>query len=204
MLASMVKHRGGRLDAATRRRQILDSALPVFARVGAAAAGTRQLAAAAGVSEPILYRHFGSKDALFAAVLADASSRLAAALERAMAGEPGVRARLLALAAALPPLIERHADDLRLLCGAAAARGDRMAARAVRHAFAAIGAVLVRGCRGGGLRPGIAPRTAAAFLLELGLGAALLRPAGALAVARAGYGRSAAAMLLAALLPARR
>src|SRR5262245_48099356 len=116
MLAGMVKHRGGRLDAATRRRRILEATLPVFARVGAAAAGTRQLAAAAGISEPILYRHFGSKDALFAAVLAEASARLAAALERAMAGAASVRARLLALAAALPPLIERHADDLRVLC----------------------------------------------------------------------------------------
>jgi len=200
----MVKHRGGRLDAATRRRRILDSALPVFARFGAAAAGTRQLAAAAGVSEPILYRHFRGKDALFAAVLAAAAARLAAALEQAMAGASSVRARLLALAAALPPLIERHADDLRLLCGAAAARGDRTTARAVQRAFARIGAVLVRGCRGGGLRAGVAPRAAAAFLLELGLGAALLRPAGALAVAHAGYGRSAAAMLLSALLPAPR
>src|SRR5262245_3895576 len=204
MLAPMVEHRGGRLDAATRRRRILDSTLPVFARVGAAAAGTRQLAAAAGVTEPILYRHFRSKDVLFAAVLAEAGARLAAALERAMAGAPAVRERLLALAAALPPLIERHADDLRVLCGAAAARGDRVAARAVRRAFARIGAVLGGGCRGGGLRPGVAPRDAAAFLLELGLGAALLRPARAPAVARRGYGRSAAAMLLAALLPARR
>ena len=54
-----------RLRAPHRRQAILDSALPLFARVGFHGVTTRQLAAAAGVSEPILYRHFPSKEALW-------------------------------------------------------------------------------------------------------------------------------------------
>lgn len=39
--------------------------MPLFARRGFDGVTTREIAAAAGVSEPILYRHFPSKEALF-------------------------------------------------------------------------------------------------------------------------------------------
>lgn len=58
-----------RLPAAKRREQLLDCALKLFARVGYARATTSQLAELAGVTEPIIYRHFENKKHLFVALI---------------------------------------------------------------------------------------------------------------------------------------
>lgn len=58
-----------RLPAAQRREQLLDSAAKLFAEHGYARATTSQLAKAAGVTEPIIYRHFKSKRDLFVALI---------------------------------------------------------------------------------------------------------------------------------------
>jgi AcrR family transcriptional regulator len=58
-----------RLPAAQRKEQLLDRAAELFARSGYARATTAQLAKAAGVTEPIIYRHFDSKRDLFVALI---------------------------------------------------------------------------------------------------------------------------------------
>lgn len=58
-----------RLPAAQRREQLLDCASTLFAEHGYARATTAQLARAAGVTEPIIYRHFKSKRDLFVALI---------------------------------------------------------------------------------------------------------------------------------------
>jgi AcrR family transcriptional regulator len=58
-----------RLPAAERREQLLDSAVGVFAERGYSGATTAMLAKAAGVTEPIIYRHFRSKKELFISVI---------------------------------------------------------------------------------------------------------------------------------------
>lgn len=57
-----------RLDSSTRRRAILDAALPLFARKGFAATTTREIAQAAGVSEALIFKHFPSKTSLYEAI----------------------------------------------------------------------------------------------------------------------------------------
>ena len=197
----MVKPSPRRLDASRRRQQILDQALAVFARFGCAGTGTRQLAAAAGVTEPILYRHFAGKDALFAAVLAMVAARLETALAAVLQPYGEVRDRLQALAAALPKLLADHEDELRVLCGAAASHADAAQAAAARRALSGIGAVLTRAFTGAGLRRGVGAETAAFFLLEVGLGSALLRPVGVRAVLRPGFGARVVDLMTTALLP---
>jgi TetR/AcrR family transcriptional regulator, transcriptional repressor of aconitase len=54
-----------RLSAKQRKAAIVQAALPLFARKGYAETTTKDLARAAGVSEPLLYRHFPSKEALY-------------------------------------------------------------------------------------------------------------------------------------------
>lgn len=54
-----------RLPAAERRTQLLDCAADLFAQRGYARSTTAELAKAAGVTEPIIYRHFKSKRDLF-------------------------------------------------------------------------------------------------------------------------------------------
>jgi TetR/AcrR family transcriptional regulator, transcriptional repressor of aconitase len=59
----------GRLDNDERRKAIVEAAVPLFARNGFAGTTTRELAAAAGVSEALLFRHFPSKQSLYREIL---------------------------------------------------------------------------------------------------------------------------------------
>jgi AcrR family transcriptional regulator len=59
----------GRLPAAKRREQLLDTAAKLFAQLGYAGATTSHIAREAGVTEPIIYRHFESKRDLFIALI---------------------------------------------------------------------------------------------------------------------------------------
>ena len=58
-----------RMDAASRRRQLLETAARCFAEQGYRGTSTSTLAHEAGVSEPVLYRHFATKRDLFIALL---------------------------------------------------------------------------------------------------------------------------------------
>lgn len=58
-----------RLEAEERRTQIMEAALAVFTEKGLAAARTREIAARAGISEALIYRHFKSKDDLYQAAV---------------------------------------------------------------------------------------------------------------------------------------
>src|SRR5438445_12861525 len=57
-----------RLSAEERREAIVTAALPLFARKGFANTTTRELADAAGVSEALIYKHFPSKESLYAEI----------------------------------------------------------------------------------------------------------------------------------------
>lgn len=62
----------GRID---KRQAILDAAFTVFARDGYHQAGVDAIAAAAGVAKHTIYNHFGDKETLFRAVVADLSEQ---------------------------------------------------------------------------------------------------------------------------------
>lgn len=74
-----------RLPAAERRQAIVDAALPVFAGGSYSGATTAEIARAAGISEPILYRHFASKRELYFACLENAWDSLRSALDAKVA-----------------------------------------------------------------------------------------------------------------------
>jgi AcrR family transcriptional regulator len=61
--------RARRLPAEQRRRQILEAAVAVFAERGFAGTGTADIAAAAGIGEPTIYRYFANKQDLYLAAL---------------------------------------------------------------------------------------------------------------------------------------
>ena len=58
-----------RMPGEDRRRQLLRVAIESFARNGFSGTKTKDIAAAAGVSEAILFRHFASKEDLYHAIL---------------------------------------------------------------------------------------------------------------------------------------
>jgi AcrR family transcriptional regulator len=72
--------RAARLPAPERRQALVDAALRVFSAGSYAGATTAEIAREAGVSEPILYRHFSSKRDLYFACLDEAWSRIEAAM----------------------------------------------------------------------------------------------------------------------------
>ena len=57
-----------RLTCEERKAAIVKAVLPVFARKGFANTTTKQLAEAAGVSEALIYKHFPSKESLYAEI----------------------------------------------------------------------------------------------------------------------------------------
>lgn len=76
--AFAVSASGQRLRRSERRAQILAAATRAFARGGFAATSLDEVAAEAGISRVILYRHFESKSALYRAVLDRVCARLIA------------------------------------------------------------------------------------------------------------------------------
>jgi AcrR family transcriptional regulator len=100
-----------RLPRAERREQILDAATRAFARTGFTATGLDEVAAEAGVTHVILYRHFASKTDLYRAVLDRACGRLAGTVGTEHYDDSSI-AMLLRAAAADPDgfrLLFRHA-----------------------------------------------------------------------------------------------
>ena len=140
-----------RLSAEDRRAAIIAAARTLFARNGFHGTGTSDIAAAAGCSEPVIYKHFASKQALFAAVLEDCdaascTTRFAAAADgegdlfdaylrfvRGLAGDPRVaelsRLRYLALT-----LTRRARDPRRAAGDGGAVAGGRARGRRGRAA----------------------------------------------------------------------
>jgi AcrR family transcriptional regulator len=74
-----------RLPALERRALILEVARPLFAQNGFHRTGTTEIAAAAGCSEAIIYKHFASKQALFAAVLEECAIEMRGMLDQTLA-----------------------------------------------------------------------------------------------------------------------
>jgi AcrR family transcriptional regulator len=62
-----------RMTGTERKAAIVDAAVKLFAEKGFQGTTTRELSAAVGVSEPVLYQHFDTKRALYDAILESAA-----------------------------------------------------------------------------------------------------------------------------------
>lgn len=58
-----------RMSATVRRNQLIDVAIDLFSRKGFGGTTTKEIAAAAGVTEAIIFRHFATKQDLYKAIL---------------------------------------------------------------------------------------------------------------------------------------
>jgi AcrR family transcriptional regulator len=77
-----------RLSAEARRAAVLETACRVFSRSSYRGATTAEIAREAGISEPILYRHFGCKRDLYLACLEEAWATFRGEATTAMAEDP--------------------------------------------------------------------------------------------------------------------
>jgi len=80
------------MTSAQRREQLIRVARNLFAEHGVEATSVEEIAATAGVSKPIVYEHFGSKDGLYAVVVDREVQRLETAINQALT-TPGARYR---------------------------------------------------------------------------------------------------------------
>jgi AcrR family transcriptional regulator len=107
---------GGRLPAGERRRLIEQAAAQLFAEHGYEMTTVEHISAAAGVSKPMLYRHFESKRDLCMKLMERRRDELAAApLGTFLETEGSAAARLAAMIDAWFAHVEEHPHTSRLL-----------------------------------------------------------------------------------------
>jgi AcrR family transcriptional regulator len=104
-----------RMRAPARRAAILRSAARCFAAAGFDGTSMDDVALAAGVSKPVVYDHFPSKEALYLALLTDLSDRLFAGSRAAIApGQPNAQG-IAAAVAVLVRFVAGAPDEAGLL-----------------------------------------------------------------------------------------
>jgi len=86
-----------RMAAAERRQHLVETAIRLFTDGSYRGTTTAEIARAAGVSEPILYRHFASKRDLYLAALEDVWKKTRAAWERTLDASPDACAAVEAI-----------------------------------------------------------------------------------------------------------
>jgi len=104
---------GGPLESvpATARDALLQSAIELFAELGPASVSVRDVARHAGVNQGLIYRHFGSKEALLAEAIEQGSSDLFPAARAAAGFDFDAMSQLMHHGSTAPRLIARTLVD---------------------------------------------------------------------------------------------
>jgi AcrR family transcriptional regulator len=123
-----------RLTAAERKDSILDAALVEFAERGFAGASTEAIAARAGISQPYLFRLFGTKKELFKASSARCFRETLEMFQRAAEGLRGEEA-LHAIGTAYKEQLEQDKTRLRGQMQAYAACDDAEVRAVIRAGY---------------------------------------------------------------------
>ena len=122
------------MTASERRTTVLAAAITEFARSGYAGTSTEAIATRAGISQPYLFRLFGTKKDLFIATYELVSDRIIAAMTRAGTGLEGEEA-MSAMGEAYTELLQDPELLQVELHGFAAAPGDADIAATCRRTF---------------------------------------------------------------------
>ena len=144
---------------AEREADLLREAGAVFAARGFHAASMDEIAERVGVSKPVVYSHFGSKDALYFAYIEAAGNELLDAIvtaERASRDRP-IAERLHAGSRAFFHFVDDHRDGFVVLYGELAARGapsGREVSEIRRRIVTAVQGLLDEAVRDAGADPG--------------------------------------------------
>ena len=132
--------RGRRLPRVERVEQLLDVAQAVFAEQGYDGSSIERIARVAGISRPIVYEHFGSKDGIYLACLRRARSQLDRALATAVEGVDDLEQRLAAGIGACFSFIEEDPQRWSVLFNGVALTGP-VAAEATQLRSATVAAI---------------------------------------------------------------
>jgi AcrR family transcriptional regulator len=119
-MGRMPTERGVRRSAAERAEQLIDVAEALFISKGYDRTSIGDIAAAAGVSRPVVYEYHGSKEGLYVAALQRAKRRLMEDYAAALAGLRDPHEILRAAADVWFSFVERDPDRWILLYGGSA------------------------------------------------------------------------------------
>ena len=122
---------GGRLARAERERLMLRAAGEAFAAHGFHGASMDEIARAAGITKPMLYRYFGSKEGLYAAYLQMTGGELVDKVRAPDSRGESAQVRLRAGLRAFLTYVKEHRAGWTVLHGEATAPADAQVAREV-------------------------------------------------------------------------
>jgi AcrR family transcriptional regulator len=168
-----------RLPASKRREQLLDCAAQLFAERGYARATTNELAKAAGVTEPIIYRHFDSKRDLFVALIERTGRETIEQWEKHLADAAETAERLRRLLGDNPMVTERGRFAYRVILQAISEVGqDEVIHDALRNHIKSLHAFLTEELEAAQKEHKVTARFSAEIigwlLIHLGLGYGVL------------------------------
>lgn len=143
-------------EASTRER-LLAAAMTRFTERGYAATSVREIVATTGLTKPALYYHFGSKEGIYQAIVAEITHLVDSGLAAHFSGAGSARGRLERLLLGLYGLFEQNQEAVRFINAAfwGPAQGAPRFDIESFHAklASAVTAIVVAGLEAGELRP---------------------------------------------------
>ncbi|MBM4313796.1 MAG: TetR/AcrR family transcriptional regulator [Deltaproteobacteria bacterium] len=97
------------------REKLMEAALKLFTQRGYSATTVRELVATAGVTKPVLYYYFGSKEGLFLELMRTHFGRLEAVVDVYRKGEGSIRKRITAMLDEGFTYVRQDLDFVRLM-----------------------------------------------------------------------------------------
>jgi len=172
--------RGARMRKADRKRQLLEHAKHLFVTLGYQNTTTEKIARAAGVSEPMLYRHFDSKNALFLEVLQEIRDATLNRWQTASAGITDPLAKLNAIADSYLGSTREHALEYRIMHRSLVETDDDEILAMLRAFYldseSTLAQIIADGQQAGVFRRSLDPRVGAWELIRTALGYTLTLP----------------------------
>jgi AcrR family transcriptional regulator len=172
----------GRMRKAERERQLLAAAKQLFGTHGYQATRTEMIAQAAGVSEPVLYRHFGSKKALFLEVLRQVRQATLERWQTEIGALKDPLAKLNAIADTYLGATREHALEFRIMHHTLVEANDADIAALVRDFYldseTLLAQIIREGQQTGVFRRDLEPRVGAWEMIRTALGFTLTLPLG--------------------------
>jgi AcrR family transcriptional regulator len=171
-----------RMRKAERKRQLLAHAKQLFVTLGYQDTTTEKIARAAGVSEPVLYRHFENKKALFLEVLREIREATLTRWHTETVGLTDPLAKLHAIADMYLGTTREHALEFRIMHRTLIETDDGEIADFLRSFYldseTLLAQVISEGQQAGVFRRSLDPRIGAWELIRTALGYTLTLPLG--------------------------
>ena len=166
-----------RLKAPQRRQQLIAVATKQFAKFGYDAATTAAIAKAAHITEPILYRHFSSKQELFVAIIRDVSRRTIEHWQELIVSTDHPAEQLRKIARELPGHLQQLQDAYRVMHNALTTNRDRKVLSVLREHYKQLESffhrIIAAGIKRGVFRAAH-PKAVSWLLIDVGLGYAMM------------------------------